>query len=326
MSPHKLEERSKYRRRRSHLWNLRTVFAGILCLATVAGAQETVPLLSDDAADTEEALPRYTVEIIVFTYADSASSGSEIFVADEVDEVIQPVEPLVQTDAAAQSTFMPKEAVAEDPVAEYGDFLGYPEEEELTELIASDRIDLNVLQPDELTMTAIHEKLVLLDAYQPVMWAGWTQTTLAEEETPLIRLRRLANIPLKFDGTLKLYLSRFLHLVIDVSMDGASPKTAEPSQPSLTTGFERGYVDDFGYPIRTDTRIPTVHYRIVENRIMKNDDIRYFDHPKFGVLAKITRYEVPEDDEQIESEPNQVVPDAVPADADASAAVRRDNS
>ena len=27
---------------------------------------------------------------------------------------------------------------------------------------------------------------------------------------------------------------------------------------------------------------------------MKNGELRYFDHPKFGVLAKITRVEEPE--------------------------------
>ena len=32
-----------------------------------------------------------------------------------------------------------------------------------------------------------------------------------------------------------------------------------------------------------------VYYRIQENRIVKNGDLRYFDNPKFGVLAKVTR-------------------------------------
>ena len=40
-----------------------------------------------------------------------------------------------------------------------------------------------------------------------------------------------------------------------------------------------------------------VRYRITEDRIFKSGDLRYFDHPKFGVLAKITRVEEPEVDE-----------------------------
>jgi hypothetical protein len=40
-----------------------------------------------------------------------------------------------------------------------------------------------------------------------------------------------------------------------------------------------------------------VRYRIFEDRIFKSGDLRYFDHPKFGVLAKITRVEEPGDEE-----------------------------
>jgi hypothetical protein len=46
------------------------------------------------------------------------------------------------------------------------------------------------------------------------------------------------------------------------------------------------------------TRVPSVHYKIFDDRIMKSGDIRYFDHPKFGLLIKIIRYEKPEDDDQ----------------------------
>jgi hypothetical protein len=40
---------------------------------------------------------------------------------------------------------------------------------------------------------------------------------------------------------------------------------------------------------------PPVYYRIQENRILKNGELRYFDHPKFGVLAKVTRVEEEEE-------------------------------
>lgn len=307
MSPNNLEDRAKNPHRTVRSWPLQTVLAGIACMVTAAGAQETTPLSSDDTTAVEKELRRYTVEIILFSYADTVSSGSEIFIPDPVDEPVEPAEPLLDTEEDTQSGFMAGEEIVENPAPEYGDLLDEFEDEELVELIASDRIDLQVLMPDELTMMEIHEKLVLLDAYQPVMWAGWTQVTLAEEETPLIRLRRLGNLPLAFDGNLKLYLSRFLHLVVDISMDGESPVAEAPSQPTPASRFERGYIDDFGYPIYADVIAPTLHYRINENRILKNEDIRYFDHPKFGMIAKVTRYEAPE---EIEFESGASVVDA----------------
>ncbi len=54
---------------------------------------------------------------------------------------------------------------------------------------------------------------------------------------------------------------------------------------------EYGAIDAYGNLI-----VPSVRYRIFEDRIMKNGDIRYFDHPKFGVVAKTTRYEEPEEE------------------------------
>ncbi len=45
---------------------------------------------------------------------------------------------------------------------------------------------------------------------------------------------------------------------------------------------------------------PPIRYRIFEDRIVKNGDVRYFDHPKFGVIAKITRFEEPEEEEFID--------------------------
>lgn len=310
MSPGRLEEQPNNPHRAVSSWRVATVLVGISCLAMAAGAQQTAPLPSADTPAPEEELPRYSVEIIVFSYADNVSSGSEIFLPSAVDEPMEAAATLAEVQEETQSVFMPGEGAVADSVPEYGDFLVEFEDEELVELIASDRIDLKILMPDELTMTEIHEELLLLDAYQPVMWAGWTQATLAEEETPLIRLRRLGNLPLKFDGNLKLYLSRFLHLVIDISMDGESTATQEPILPAATSGFERGYIDAFGYLIYADVLAPALHYRIIENRIMKNGDIRYFDHPKFGVLAKVTRYEVPEEDEEIDFEAAPVVLDA----------------
>jgi len=44
-----------------------------------------------------------------------------------------------------------------------------------------------------------------------------------------------------------------------------------------------------------------VRYRILDDRIFKNGETRYFDHPKFGVVARITRVEE-EELEEIELE------------------------
>ena len=73
---------------------------------------------------------------------------------------------------------------------------------------------------------------------------------------------------------------------------------AVPDEPVAIDDSVLSFSDErsgFGY----DDPGP-VRFRIQENRIFKNGDLRYFDHPKFGVLAKITRVE--EVEEEVEPE------------------------
>ena len=138
-------------------------------------------------------------------------------------------------------------------------------------------------------MKDIYEKLVELDAYKPIMRAAWTQATFEKDQTLPIRLRRLGNAPLRLDGILTLYLSRYLHLVVDLTIES---KTAQPGRRS--DGRPRYFGDartrrSFGYGYERETA--PVRYRIFEDRIFRNGELRYYDHPRFGVLARITRFE-----------------------------------
>ena len=42
---------------------------------------------------------------------------------------------------------------------------------------------------------------------------------------------------------------------------------------------------------RGEIASPPVYYRISEDRILRNGEVRYYDHPKFGLLARVTRVE-----------------------------------
>ena len=46
-----------------------------------------------------------------------------------------------------------------------------------------------------------------------------------------------------------------------------------------------------------------MRYRLQENRIVKNAETRYFDHPKFGVVAKVVRVEDLVDEEELAVQP-----------------------
>lgn len=256
--------------------------AAILLATSIACAyaqQEQELLPDEEAGETVEPIRRYTVELIIFAYGEAVSAGSEIWL---------PEEPAIET---------PVDTV-------YGD---YPDEfdEQLSEIevpgIARRYMDLELVlfQEDDFTMDGIYDKLVELEAYEPIVRAGWTQPTYERAVTASIPLDMLAESPPWIDGELTLYLGRYLHLVIDLTMDSDRARFAEPDDTSpgvLSFGDSRvqneyGMIDEYG-----ELLVAPVRYRIIEDRIMKNGDIRYFDHPKFGVIAKITRFEEVEDE------------------------------
>jgi hypothetical protein len=126
-----------------------------------------------------------------------------------------------------------------------------------------------------------------LDVYRPLMHFAWTQVTRPEEETQPIELQALAPPPSGLEGSFTLYLSRYLHLVVDLSLEYRADAGGSIVIYDPVTEFGDGRNGaNYG-----EMGPAPVHYRITEDRIFKSGDLRYFDHPKFGVLAKITRLE-----------------------------------
>ena len=218
-----------------------------LLLALPAMAQEP-----EDNVEEEE-IRRYTVEIIVFKYAEDVSSGSEVFLGEMIE--IEDAE---------------LEILELRPFRSLGDFEPLPD------------IEFVLLEEENYQLNEAMDQLQRLDAYEPIMHFGWTQATWPENQTEPLSLFRFATPPDELRGTLTLYLGRFLHLVVDLQLDAhlASPLDFSTIQP------QRG-------PVR---------YLINEDRILKNGELRYYDHPKFGVLAKVTRVEETEEEDPAESE------------------------
>jgi hypothetical protein len=230
-------------------------------LATAALAQQIVE------EEEEQEIRRYTVEMIIFSYAQDVSTGSEIFVPDAPPLAEDLLDELSED---SQEELQPEIEVAAEVEVD--------PEAELDE--TQDPLALVLMAEDDYALGDILEEMERLDVYQPLMHFGWTQPTWPEEDTAALELQSLAMPPEGLSGDLTLYLSRYLHLVVDLQLD-----EAESTTPDYVFGDYdlRNYDGPDSYPVR---------YRISENRIIRNGELRYFDHPKFGVLAKITRFEV----------------------------------
>ncbi len=226
----------------------------LLLLTAVAYAQDG--LEPGEAAE----IPRYTVEMIIFSYDQNVSAGTEIFLPDVPPPVEVLDEESLESTVTLESTpeFVPQpEVIAEDTTKKF---------------------ELTMLAEEDLTMQNIVDRLERLDAYRPLLHFGWTQSTYPEEETEARPLSFFVTPPAGLEGDLTLYLSRYLHLALNLQLD--APVAETPGKPDNDVGYYDTQV--VSYPVR---------YRIVEDRIFRSGDLRYFDHPKFGVLAKITRAE-----------------------------------
>jgi hypothetical protein len=253
----------------------------LVCLALfapAAGAQDEAPLPAGE--------PRFKVELIVFSYRAADSAGNEVFVPDEPTLVPDAEEELPPD--VAQNTFGDD---VQEPVPEYSDtdITGHVEDEGDP---VSRRIELQLLDSGKHTMSDIYRKLEQLDAYQPVMHAAWTQTTPPKEAAPAIHLRALGEPPPGLNGSITLYRGRYLHLVVDLALDANERDGARTATDRLIS-YSDGRAQQADGSDRPEPFSQPVRYRILEDRIMKTGDLRYFDHPRFGVVARVTR---PEDE------------------------------
>lgn len=242
--------------------------------------------LAQDTIEEEEQLDvrRYTVEIIIFSYAQSVSIGSEIFPPDLPPDVeIMDDIPLGEglEDASALESI--PEVIDEPETVED------PQEE------TPDKYELVMLAEGDFGLIETYEHLERLDAYEPLMHFGWTQPTYPDEEVEARPLSSFATPPVGLEGELTLYLSRYLHLAVKLQLDESlaeEPAETDFERTTIRSSFDDGYYDydreePVSYPVR---------FRIDEDRIFRNGELRYFDHPKFGVLAKIARVEEEETD------------------------------
>ncbi len=239
-----------------------------LTLLLIAASLPAAVFAQDELIDEEvPVIKRYTVEIVIFSYVEDVSVGSEVFPADLIEETVEPVDIIGEIVVEERHRRSP------------------------------DMIDLHpvLLTEEEFTMQDVVERLELLDAYEPILHVGWTQPGFPREETEPMELAAFGEPPEGLNGNFKLYLGRYLHLVVDLAMDAATEVEEIPIVDESVFFFGDARPQ---YEFESEPDEGPVRYRLQENRIIKNGEIRYFDHPKFGVIAKVTRVEVAEDSDE----------------------------
>lgn len=136
----------------------------------------------------------------------------------------------------------------------------------------NDGLWYTMLDSEELTLDRVFARLNNLDAYTPLIHAGWSQEALLEEDAQAFDLAVLGS--LRPAGTIRLHRSRFLHLTLDLLLQNDYRYSFAPVQ-----------FDDPYWPL-AELRAP-LRYRIDVQRRIRSDEVHFFDHPAFGVLISV---------------------------------------
>ena len=146
-----------------------------------------------------------------------------------------------------------------------------------------------LLNADELELTGAYAMLENLDAYTPLVHGGWVQEGLPEDLAPLMHLSLLG--ALNPVGSVRLHLSRFLHVTVDLEYH------VRPAEAPATPLFS-----PYSYVLEEITLPP--RYELHVQRQARSGELHYFDHPAFGLLVIVRpQPEEPEESEELLSPP-----------------------
>jgi hypothetical protein len=141
---------------------------------------------------------------------------------------------------------------------------------------------------------------------------GWLQPGLAAEQAVAVHIYEgmpdgvKEGVP-QLDGTLRLILSRYLHLESDlVWREPLAPQRFDLSERQLEQPAGNGNTgdtsagDDDITANRNDAMIgeetaPNYQvFRQQQSRLMRSSEVHYIDHPLFGIIVQVTPYQLPE--------------------------------
>ena len=106
--------------------------------------------------------------------------------------------------------------------------------------------------------------------FRPLIHTAWTQPGYRKDEAPPLSLQRVARLPSRLNGRATLYLSRYLHLNVDLKLRARAGTAAANDANSFVQAVD------------------TPVYSLLEQRRLRSGELHFFDHPQFGVLVKVS--------------------------------------
>jgi len=130
------------------------------------------------------------------------------------------------------------------------------------------------LPTDALQLKREHDRLLAADTFEPILHVAWVQPGLAREQSVPVHIEGGSETGGSVDGTLRVILSRYLHVEADLRYQRPEDIRMEALESDIF-------------------QAPQPLFRLKESRRMRSKEVHYLDHPLFGAVVLITPREVP---------------------------------
>jgi len=156
---------------------------------------------------------------------------------------------------------------------------------------------------EKLQLTATAKRIAQASDVELISHLGWVQPGLPEDKAVAVHIHEgdgETDSQARLDGTMRLSLSRYLHLQSDLAWrEPLNPAVNVPVEDSRDDGAthamaQADVMPDFEGPAVTDgaAEAPTYReYRLQQSRRMRSNELHYIDHPLFGIIVVVNRYE-----------------------------------
>lgn len=169
------------------------------------------------------------------------------------------------------------------------------------------RVPYQALSTAHYRLNGVEGALRLAREYRPLLHVAWQQPGQGADRSRAVHLERLRSqdaqtvdrgrpapggggYPSNFvvpdpllEGTVRLRISRFLHVDVDMAF---FPERAAAPAPAQTPAAGDGAAEL--------ERQSADYVRLRQSRKIKLNELHYFDHPLFGVIVQVSRLQFPE--------------------------------
>lgn len=272
----------------------------------------TETLAQNDDQDPIALPTRYEVELIIFRHLDQSRNTPEIpapasMIQDSPFELNLAVPPAEQDPRAAGGAARTRQngttAAAGELVADAGIRpSSEPPDQGADFLVSQPGAEFPDFAPfgqESFTLNGVYNRIRRLEAYEPLAHLGWVQLAKNTEEAIPYQIANQSDAQVGITGTVTLYKERYLHLALDLALE--SELSDDASAPAAEIPPER--VFGLGTSVNEAPQRTSATHRLQQSRRVRVSNTHYFDHPLFGVIAKINLIETESGPDATEQDP-----------------------